>query len=250
VFKVLRSRPLASAAVLLIATFLSVGTRANTTIVGRADVVDGDTIVVNGSKIRFNGIDAPETDQICLDSRAQQYPCGLLARDRLASKVGAATVSCVVTGMDVYQRHLAACAVSGEDLQRWLVQQGLALSFRHYSHVYDADEEKARQLHVGLWAGSFVAPWDWRHRTASTPVLGAEKVPVSARPALLETRSNPQSPSAACVIKGNVNRTGERIYHVPGQRYYAETRMNKGTGERWFCTESEAQAAGWRRSGR
>jgi hypothetical protein len=56
-------------------------------------------------------------------------------------------------------------------------------------------------------------------------------------------------PAIGCGIKGNVAvGTGERIYHVPGQRYYWETRINLIRGERWFCSEASARAAGWRRS--
>ena len=51
-----------------------------------------------------------------------------------------------------------------------------------------------------------------------------------------------------CNIKGNVNTRGERIYHVPGQEYYDETRISASHGERWFCSEEEAREAGWRRA--
>lgn len=51
-----------------------------------------------------------------------------------------------------------------------------------------------------------------------------------------------------CNIKGNVSTQGERIYHVPGQKYYNDTRISPSHGERWFCSEEEARAAGWRRS--
>ncbi len=54
--------------------------------------------------------------------------------------------------------------------------------------------------------------------------------------------------SNGCVIKGNFNTRGEKIYHVPGQKYYAETQISASHGERWFCSEQEARAAGWRRS--
>lgn len=54
--------------------------------------------------------------------------------------------------------------------------------------------------------------------------------------------------SGECVIKGNVSTQGERIYHVPGQKYYDDTRISRSHGERWFCSEEEARAAGWRRS--
>lgn len=54
--------------------------------------------------------------------------------------------------------------------------------------------------------------------------------------------------SIECVIKGNINKDGEKIYHVPGQRYYSVTQINTDMGERWFCSESEAKDSGWRKS--
>lgn len=51
-----------------------------------------------------------------------------------------------------------------------------------------------------------------------------------------------------CNIKGNVSTRGERIYHVPGQKYYDDTRISASHGERWFCSEADARAAGWRRA--
>lgn len=58
----------------------------------------------------------------------------------------------------------------------------------------------------------------------------------------------PPASAQECNIKGNVSTRGERIYHVPGQKYYDETRISRSHGERWFCSEEEARAAGWRRS--
>lgn len=51
-----------------------------------------------------------------------------------------------------------------------------------------------------------------------------------------------------CVIKGNISSSGERIYHVPGQKYYSKTKISPSKGERWFCTEKEAREAGWRKA--
>jgi hypothetical protein len=57
------------------------------------------------------------------------------------------------------------------------------------------------------------------------------------------------SSKPGCVIKGNISlRTGERIYHLPGQRYYDRTVISPENGERWFCTQEEAVANGWRRA--
>jgi hypothetical protein len=55
----------------------------------------------------------------------------------------------------------------------------------------------------------------------------------------------------SCRIKGNISfERGERIYHAPGGEYYSRTRIDTAKGERWFCSEAEARAAGWRRSRR
>lgn len=51
--------------------------------------------------------------------------------------------------------------------------------------------------------------------------------------------------SSSCKIKGNISASGRRIYHVPGQPYYDATRIDVARGERWFCSEAEARAAGW-----
>src|SRR5258705_10709190 len=84
-----------------------------------------------------------------------------------------------------------------------------------------------------------------RHRNKTTIILGAASVPVNAQTTLFGAVSASEAPSPECVIKGNVNRKGERIYHLPGQLNYAQINMTKGLGERWFCTEAEADAAGW-----
>jgi hypothetical protein len=131
-----------------------------------------------------------------------------------------------------------------------MVHQGWALSFVKYSDSFDADEVAAREAQAGLWQGAFIAPWDWRHRSKETVILGAAAVPVNAQTILLGAVSAAGAPDPNCVIKGNVNRKGERIYHLPGQLNYSQTSMTKGLGERWFCTEAEAEAAGWRKAAR
>jgi hypothetical protein len=73
----------------------------------------------------------------------------------------------------------------GEDIARWMVRSGLALSFRRYSHEYDAEETAAIEARAGLWGGAFIAPWDWRHRSMSTEILGAVSVPIDAQKDLL-----------------------------------------------------------------
>lgn len=56
------------------------------------------------------------------------------------------------------------------------------------------------------------------------------------------------SPEKGCEIKGNISSSGEKIYHVPGQSYYIQTKIDKDAGEKWFCSEQEAKEAGWRKA--
>jgi endonuclease YncB( thermonuclease family) len=216
---------------------------------GVPHVVDGDTIILGNVKVRLVGIDAPETDQVCLDMHATRWTCGIEARNQLTQHIASRRVSCEPSGVDVYRRSLAVCRLGSEDLNGWMVRQGWALAFVRYSKNYVAEEASAQNARRGIWSGAFIAPWDWRHRDRQTVVLGALAVPVAAQTQLLAPASASGSPTGDCIIKGNVNRKGERIYHLPGGRDYAQVNMN-GTEKRWFCTEEEAQAAGWRPTAR
>src|SRR5262249_52735140 len=157
-------------------------------------------------------------------------------------------VTCVPNGTDRYNRTLAKCSLGGEDLNRWMVEQGWALAFVRYSSEYVRPQQTAQEAQSGLWRGAFIAPWDWRHRNQKTEILGSYKVPLDAQKLLLPRTGAEDAPSSECVIKGNVSRNGERIYHVPGQQYYPKIEMKKRDGRRWFCTPEEAEAAGWRKA--
>lgn len=198
------------------------------TITGRASVVDGDTIEIHGTRIRLHGIDAPESGQSCV-KQSKRWRCGQQAAITLADKIGNRAVTCEEKDRDRYKRVVAVCRTGDEDLNGWMVAEGWALAYRRYSRDYIPQENTASKSKVGMWQGEFIAPWDWRRgkRLAVKPT---------------------QKP-AACLIKGNISRNG-RIYHVPGGQYYDRTRINKSKGERWFCSEAEARAAGWRRSKR
>jgi endonuclease YncB( thermonuclease family) len=222
---------------------------AGDVISGLPYIVDGDTLVIGNAKIRLASIDAPETDQVCLDENRKRWTCGIEARNRLATHIGTRAINCAPTGSDAYGRTLAVCTVAGENLNAWMVQQGWALAYVRYSKQYVADEESARVAKRGIWSGAFIAPWDWRHRNRGTVVLGATSVPISAQAELLAPASAAQAPSPDCVIKGNVNRKGERIYFRPGQLDYGLIDMSK-PAKRWFCTEDEAKSAGWRPAAR
>jgi hypothetical protein len=198
--------------------------------------------------VRLEGIDAPETDQICLDANGIRWTCGIESRNRLAAHIASQEIKCTSNGLDAYRRALAICWLGGQDLNAWMVQEGWALAYVKYSAIYVHAEEDARAHKRGLWKGAFIAPWDWRHRNNRTTILGTFSVPTTAQTMLLSPSATAGAPSPDCVIKGNVSRNGERIYHMPDQQFYARIEMERGGGRRWFCTPDEAEAAGWRRA--
>jgi endonuclease YncB( thermonuclease family) len=224
---------------------LSLPAQASEIFSGVPYVVDGDTIHIRETTIRLEGIDAPETDQLCLDARAHRFSCGIEARDHLIEHIADRQVECEAHGLDAYGRSLGICRIGSENLNAWMVREGWALAFVRYSDEYVEEQTSARNAHRGLWSGAFIAPWDWRHRNQRTVVLGAVTVPTTAQAELIAPASVDQARPTNCVIKGNVNRKGERIYFLPGQLDYAEVNMAK-PGKRWFCSEEEAKAAGWR----
>ncbi|WP_245410301.1 thermonuclease family protein [Dichotomicrobium thermohalophilum] len=192
-------------------------------IVGRASVIDGDTIEIRGQSIRLFGIDALEDDQKCLAGGKRQR-CAQRAANALSEKIGRRNVLCEKRARDRYDRIVGVCYADGEDLNAWLVAEGWALAYRRYSRLYVEHEEKARRANKGVWATRFVKPWEARRGK----------------------RLGQRVATRRCAIKGNISAAGERIYHVPGGYYYGQTRVDESEGERWFCSEAEARAAGWR----
>ena len=124
-------------------------------------IIDGDTIILNGEKIRFSGIDTPELKQTCLKDN-QEVGCGMTAKRLLAEKIGNSTVECISEGKDTYQRTLAECFVNGESLSKFLVRSGYAFAYRKYSTKFIKDEEFAKANKLGMWAMTFQYPWDFR----------------------------------------------------------------------------------------
>lgn len=200
---------------------------------GQAEVIDGDTLAIRGEKtrIRLYGVDAPEGQQTCNDGEGKRYLCGSRAAEAIASLIGRnGRVSCQEEDRDRYGRVVAVCHANGRDINGELVRQGWAVEYGQYSDGRYSDEEaEARRAKRGLWAGTFVKPWDWRRGERLTS----------------EFTEAAKSPEGKCAIKGNISDSG-RIYHVPGSRHYVNTQINEARGERWFCSEEEAKAAGWR----
>ncbi len=220
-------------------------------VTGVAKVHDGDQIQIGHSRIRLGGIDAPSTDQLCINTASERWTCGIAARDALIKHTEGKSWTCHPRqAADRRGRIVARCEVDGEDIQKWLVRSGWALAYVRFSHDYDADQAAAREAKAGMWQGAFIAPWDWRIRNKKTHILGAIKPPENARNILLASASGPVAPSPDCTIKGNVNSAGECIYHKPTSRWYAQIKMHVSKGTRWFCSVEEAEAAGCRETRR
>ena len=219
-------------------------------VTGVPKIRDGDQVQIGGTRIRLGGIDAPSVDQLCLNTKGERWACGTAARDELIKHAGNRSWTCQTRTIDRRGRTVARCQVDGEDIQKWLVTNGWALAFVRITKDYESDERVAREAKAGMWQGAFIAPWDWRVRNKKTHVLGAVKPPENASAILLASASGEVAPSPDCTIKGNVNRSGECIYHQPTSRWYAKIQMNISKGTRWFCSVEDAEAAGCRETKR
>ena len=219
-------------------------------VTGVPKIHDGDQVQIGNTKIRLGGIDAPAVDQLCLNNSGERWTCGAAARDELIKHVGTKSWTCHTSSTDRRGRQIARCDVDGEDIQKWMVKSGWALAYVRFSHDYEADEKAARDAKAGMWQGAFIAPWDWRVRNKKTAILGSIKPPESANAILLASASGSVAPSPDCTIKGNVNRSGECIYHTPASRWYAKIEMKISKGTRWFCSVDEAETAGCRETRR
>jgi len=197
-------------------------------IAGPARVIDGDTIDIAGVRVRLEGIDAPENGQTC-GSRdpamgGRQWGCGAAAAAAVERLIARREVRCWSAGTDRYGRVLAQCTAGDTDLSAEMVRSGYAWAFVKYSERYVGVEAEARAAGVGVWQGEATAPWEYRaQRWAS---------------------AEPVAPGG-CAIKGNISGKGH-IYHPPWSPWYGRVTIDTTRGERWFCTEGEALAAGWR----
>jgi len=200
------------------------------------NVVDGDTIdvLINGRelRVRYIGIDTPET----VDPRRPVECFGREASERNRQLVEGRAVGLEpdVSETDQFGRLLRYVWVDGRMVNVTLVEEGYATASAfppdvRYAEKFAALEAQARAEGRGLWG----------------PTCATPEPPLTANgPCDFSGTNEP-------VIKGNISlRTGEKIYHVPGGEYYDQTVIDEAKGERWFCTEAEAVAAGWRKSKR
>jgi endonuclease YncB( thermonuclease family) len=218
-----------------------------------AIVRNGDTLRLGATSFRLDGIDAPELDQVCLDDKGAAWACGIAARDRLIEAIGKRSVDCDDKGGDPGhpELRLGICWVEGADvsLNQRLVREGWALSFEPAAgRRFKADQDDAQDNRRGLWQGCFAAPQSLRLWNKSK-LLGTSCRAIDGKKARdLLFPDRPAMPTG-CAIKGNfvvrAKMTGHRgVYHLESCRSYQRA---KGPN-RWFCSEDEARATGFRKS--
>lgn len=212
-------------------TFVGDHTKATSppVLTGPVRVMDGDSIVLGETRIRLEGIDAPETTQTCGLRTSGQWRCGEGALRQLIKLINNRPVLCTDLGLDKYRRTLGRCFAGNTNLNAEMVRTGYAWAFVRYSQTYVVQEAEAKAAHAGIWQGEAQPAWEYRARAWAT--------------------AEAQAPNG-CTIKGNVTNAG-RIYHMPWSPWYEKVRMDdddRGApkGKRWFCSETEAQQAGWR----
>lgn len=195
------------------------------TIEGLGHVIDGDTLDVGRTRIRLEGIDAPEIGQKCQTAAGESWECGRQAAALLRKLAEQKDMACDRTGIDKYRRTLAICfGAEGININEAMVRAGLAWAFVKYSKEFVGVEAQARTHKVGVWQGTAEAPWDYRHEGWHVAEIKAPN---------------------GCAIKGNISAHGH-IYHMPWSPWYDRVKIDEAHGERWFCSEAEALAAGWR----
>jgi endonuclease YncB( thermonuclease family) len=215
---------------------------------------DGGTLQLGGVTYRLDGVEAPAFDQLCIDEHADSWTCGIEARDQLSKLIGGRSVHCDDLGPDplTRKRHIGLCTVDGEktSLNQAMVNQGFALNAEPAAKGrFKEDETKARDGKLGLWKGCFVAPHEFRVGRKDGALLGSSCRADRDREirAALFPEDIAQPPG--CSIKGKyavrARVTGNLgIYHLQACRSYP----GLTNPDRWFCSEEDAQGAGFRRA--
>ncbi len=201
-------------------------------------VYDGDSfILLVGSEqigVRMAEIDTPELGQEWHDQ------AGAALREKILRQ----RVRVEIVDKDRYDRLVARVWLGERDINREMIAEGHAWAYRQF--LRDESllelEATARAQLLGLWSGMDpLQPWQWRRQRR----IDGEERRIDEEERRIDEE---EQGSENCLIKGNIARSGERIYHAPGQEYYEPTRISESKGERWFCSESEARAAGWRKA--
>ncbi len=192
---------------------------------GSAAALTGDTLRVDRTLVRLEGVEAPPSAQPCYRENGRRWNCASAARAALNKLVRGRQVRCTASGQDQEGRTLAHCLTDGsKDIATDLVRDGyvFATDTSFFSSLA-GDESTAREAKRGIWQGEIVRPQEWRDEAWETAKRGAPD---------------------GCPIKGVV-RASTKIYALPWSDAYADARVRPEKGGRWFCSEDDAKAAGF-----
>jgi len=236
-----------------VALFLVVAGFVFTDVAAAATARDANSIQLGDTTYRLDGVDAPELDQPCINDHADPWTCGLDARDQLTKLIAGRSVHCDDVGPEKRfgRRHRAICTADGDkvSLNEQLVRLGFAIASEPAKANIKSAANEAKSASRGIWKGCFVAPREFRIGKKDGTLLGAACVADHDREirAALFPQELPMPPG--CNIKGRfavrARITGNiGIYHLRGCPSYAATTRP----DRWFCSEDDAQAAGFRKA--
>lgn len=199
-----------------------------------ATAIDGDTLQIDGEVVQLFGIDAPELGQLCKRG-SLTWHCGREAAEDLQKRIdlGGGRVDCRpprgASAADATPFPARVCEIGQEDLALAMVETGYAVALPAGGPGYQDAQAYAKEAGIGIWRGTFDLPEAWRLLEVSDP--------------------DRWQASADCLVKGSIDAAGERLYAVPLDRGYRQIELDPARGERAFCSDEDASAAGWRRPG-
>jgi endonuclease YncB( thermonuclease family) len=191
---------------------------------GRGYALSGDTLRVSDTVVRLSGVEAPDREQRCTRGGSRRWKCGEAAQEALARVLRSGVLKCQPRGTYDAGRTLATCYVSDKDVAAALVREGYLFSSGGLLSGYGSEEREAKSERAGMWQGEVERPAEYRAK-----LWEAAK------------RAAPDE----CPIKGQVS-SGEKRYLLPWSPNYDKVQIRPTRGERWFCSEQEALAAGWK----
>ena len=200
------------------------------TISGIASVIDGNRLAISGTVLRLHGIEAPESNQRCKLDDGKEWFCGRSAAAVLELLAHRRKVTCrstISSKADQGPERRVQCRVGDSDVGSEMIRRGMAWAAPDADHTYKVFEIAASRKRQGIFQAPTERASNFRERRWK------------------ESQAN--SPGA-CPIKGNIDPRGRRVYHLPWSQWYALTKISTSRGERWFCSEKEAAAAGWQRA--
>jgi len=215
------SAPLSSS----FSSVIPVGLTSTEHIEGRARAISGDTLSIGGTVVRLSGIDAPEIGQRCKTHKGRRWRCGRGARSALRKITGRKTVTCSVNAATAEGERVGTCRIGDTDLGSEMVARGLVFAHSGVFARYGSKEAEAQAAKIGMWQGTPQRPEAFR---AQAWKVASERAP------------------DGCPVKGAVLSSRGKVYLMPWWSKYDRTRVRKRRGGRWFCSEREAQEAGWK----